>query len=289
MKAAAAVILYHFDEKEIRNIQTYYPFVDKLYVFDNTETASPLSAAFTAMPKLEYYHDAENKGIARRLNAAATLARKDGFEWLLTMDQDSSFDEEALVNYLQCVENYPAKEKVAMFGILYERHRVSLPVQVAKPVDTASLITSGALINLALFEPIGGFDEALFIDHVDHEYCLRARTKGYSTILLENICLNHEMGKEVFRSSIKTLFLVKKKKRLHSPLRCYYMYRNLLYLEEKYKKIDPAFLKFVRRNVFTHVMRFIYYGRNTPKTIQYMLAAARDFRQKRMGRIAKEL
>jgi rhamnosyltransferase len=37
------------------------------------------------------------------------------------------------------------------------------------------LISSGCVISRAAFAKIGPFDEKLFIDHVDIEYCFRAR------------------------------------------------------------------------------------------------------------------
>ena len=37
MKIAACVILYHPKEKDLENILSYLPKVDKLYIYDNTE------------------------------------------------------------------------------------------------------------------------------------------------------------------------------------------------------------------------------------------------------------
>ncbi len=289
MKLAGTVILYHCGEQILRNIQSYYDYVDKLFVFDNTETGSLPDGFFAAFPKVEYYYDFENKGIASRLNTAAAMALAQGYNWLLTMDQDSYFEDNDIARYLHGIAAYPAKEKVAMFGTLYEKRSGCRPEKKESPVVTDALITSGAILNLAVYGVVGGFDENLFIDHVDHEYCVRAAMKGYTLIRFENICLNHEIGKMVFRSSIKTLFLVKRKKHLHSPLRCYYMFRNMLYLEEKYKMLHPAFAKQLRRMVMAYVKRYIYYGRQTIKILQYLRAAIRDFKAHKMGRIAQEL
>jgi len=35
------------------------------------------------------------------------------------------------------------------------------------------LVTSGSMIELATWQALGGFDEGLFIDYIDTDYCLR--------------------------------------------------------------------------------------------------------------------
>ena len=65
-----------------------------------------------------------------------------------------------------------------------------------------SLITSGSLINTSIFSEIGGYNEKLFIDEVDHEYCYRIKMLGYSVLQLENILLNHTLGRQ---HPVKTL------------------------------------------------------------------------------------
>jgi rhamnosyltransferase len=174
-----------------------------------------------------------------------------------------------------------------MFGPEYSReNKMSTAHCEGRPID--KMITSGMLLNLLLVEAIGWFDEQLFIDLVDYDYCIRAQQKGYFIIQFSNIHLYHEVGKEVYRSSIKTLFLVKKKKDLHSPLRCYYMYRNMLYLEEKYKSVQIPLVKEIRGIVMGNLKACIYYGRNTWKIIKYMIRARKDFNNMKMGKIEEE-
>ena len=90
MKIAACVILYHPKEKDLQNLSTYLSKVDKLYIYDNTENVST-GTDLKNDPKIVYFSDYENKGIAARLNQACEQAILDGYDLLLTMDQDSSF------------------------------------------------------------------------------------------------------------------------------------------------------------------------------------------------------
>ncbi len=284
MKIAATVILYHPSSNTLKNILSYASEVEKVFVFDNTEgEGSVISEDLSQVSNIDYYHDTQNRGIAERLNQAAQKAIEEGFDWLLMMDQDSEFEGKAIQLYIDCIKKYSDTSKVALFGTNYSRtQQVSNGEIISKEVDV--MITSGTMLNLKLYPIIGEFDEALFIDAVDVEYCLNAKTKGFSVIQLMNIYLRHELGNIVRRASIKTLFLKKKEKELHSALRYYYIYRNNLYLQEKYKNFDKAVMKDIDGCAMSHLEKGIFYGRNTKAIIQYLIKARRDFKQNQMGK-----
>lgn len=283
MKIAAALILYNPTKDLPDNLSSYYNFVDKIYVFDNSATTHAITQNLL-LPKIKYFHDHKNEGIAKRLNEAATLALKEGFDWLLTMDQDSSFSRDSITRYINCANNFSGIESVAMFGTGYGRTNES--GTGCNFVEADNLITSGMLLNLEAYRQIGAFDENLFIDSVDHDYVIRAKIKKYRVIRFTNIFIHHQLGQVVNRASIKTLFLIKKKKILHSPLRCYYMYRNMLYLESKFKFEDIYLAKNLRKIVTGNLLANIFYGRNTFKILQLMWKARKDFRQNKMGKIS---
>ena len=288
MKIAAIVILYNPEKETVANIKTYYDFVEKIFVYDNSTVESAIKKELLQLPKVEFYQDFENRGISERLNSACEKAIENNFEWLLTMDQDSHFQPGSMPYYLDCVSRFPQREKVAVFGTQndkpdYESKADCLP----KEVD--ELITSGSLMNLLLFNEIGKFDEKLFIDYVDNDYCYRAKLCGYSLIKLMNISIMHELGKSVYRSSIKTLFLFKKNKTVHPPLRCYYLYRNMLYLSEKYNKVKPELSKKIHKEIWNHVKKSIFYGRQEWKTFRYIALAKKDYKDNKMGKISRVL
>ena len=284
MKIAAVVILYNPGPETPGHLQTYLPGVPAVYVVDNTPEPGPVSRRIAALNTTVYLSDGENHGLAKALNLAANRAIADGYEWLLTMDQDSFFPEGSFSWYLQAAEASGLAESAAMFGTRYGR--ADLPSSAtAEIAGTDALITSGSLLNLLLFQRIGAFDEQLFIDSVDHEYCVRALLGGYRILQVNNIYLRHEIGEEVRRSSIKSLFLVRRTKVLHTPLRCYYMYRNYLYLRDKYQQLDPAFVKLLREYVLTYLKNFLLYGTQTLLLLRYVRKAVRDYRAKKMGRI----
>lgn len=283
MKIAAVVILYHPEENFISNLKTYYDAIDKIFVFDNSETESSVKHNLLSLSKVDFFQNFKNEGIAKRLNEGAEICIQQGFEWMLTMDQDSFFSDGSIKYYFNCIDNYEEKSNVAMFGTNYGSLQKSSEEKCAA-TEKYQLITSGALVNLDIFKKIGGFDEALFIDLVDHDYTIRAKLCGYFLIQFSNIYMKHQIGKVVNRSSIKSLFLIKKKKIIHIPLRCYYVYRNQLYLQKKFKDHPTKLLTEVRKTAISNILNCIFYGRNTAKILQYIIAAKRDFKKNKMGK-----
>lgn len=109
-------------------------------------------------------------------------------------------------------------------------------------------ITSASCTNIEIWDKLGGFDEFLFIDFVDNEYCKRLVLNGYKILRCNNIIIDQEFGKIQLKSPYWVKFYTRLSSILNnknvaklsykkevSPLRVYYVHRNLLYLNKKYK------------------------------------------------------
>ncbi len=285
MKFAAVVVMYHPTRDVLKNIQSFDSLVDKIFVFDNTEAGTAFASALQENPKIVYFHDHQNAGISYRLNKAAELAIAEGIDWLLMMDQDSHFSEGAFAIYKEGMMAYPQKERVAIFSTTPSRDN-KVTTNDHSYEHRQLVITSGSFLNLHLFPTIGPFDEALFVDAVDSEYSLRVKTKGWDLIGLKNVYLQHELGTLVRKASLKTLYLVKKEKEIHSPLRCYYIYKNNLYLIDKYQSIaDKATMDTLKRGLKLHLKRSFWYSDSPIEVLKNLLAARRDFKLKKMGKL----
>ncbi len=282
MKIAATVILYCPDEMVIENIQSYINSVERLYIVDNSEIrVTQITERLTRFPNSVYLHDGENKGIAARLNQACNQAKKEGYDWLLTMDQDSSFQKETFITYLNCVNTFSGKDGVSMFGISY--FEKDWDPQICNSIKVNHLITSGSLLNLQLVSVIGGFDEKLFIDEVDFEYCLRSVIKGFGIFRFTNIFLTHNLGETSFHRSLKTSKVTSRV--LHSPPRIYYMTRNLLYVRSKYRKTFGSEIKARKRTLLNRFKNNILYNKERFQVIKYIAKGFLDYRRDRMGKL----
>lgn len=283
MKIAVVAILYHPTSNYIENLATYQSVIDKIYVFDNTEKGCDLKEQILSFSNVEFFHDGKNNAIAQRLNTAAKKAISEGFDWLLMMDQDSKFINNSLEYYLNGIENHPLKASTPIFCLNYLReNKESSPITETQEIDL--FITSGSVLNLKLFPIIGNFDEALFIDFVDTEYSLRCKNLGYKIIQFSNIFLVHQLGTLVKRASIKTLYLKKKLKTIYAPIRYYYLCKNNLYIQQKYRDLDIILMKSIQKATKIHLDRGIFYGKKPLKILANILVAHWDFRLGKMGK-----
>lgn len=88
---AGVVILYDPDDSVVDNIKSYVSYLDILYIIDNSTTSNKnLIEEIHKKFLIQYIPHYENKGIAYSLNEVLNIING-RYEWLLTMDQDSSF------------------------------------------------------------------------------------------------------------------------------------------------------------------------------------------------------
>ncbi|BEU22383.1 glycosyltransferase family 2 protein [Paraburkholderia sp. 22B1P] len=207
-------------------------------VVDNTEQLQT-GEQLGLDKRIVYVANAANLGIATGINQGVDLLLKAGCTSALIFDQDSEPSRqllEALPRLLD--EEKDRRGRVALVGPAYEDARLGgvapfvrfgylklrriVPVGT-QPIEIDFLISSGSCINLAAWQEIGPMDDALFIDFVDLEWCVRARTRGYAVLGAPGLRLAHELGGEPVR-------VFGRQYPSHSPLRHYYLFRNAVAL-----------------------------------------------------------
>lgn len=273
MKLAATVILYKPEEIGMdtvkANIQSYAFYSDIIYVVDNSpeETMANRELA-SSIGKCVYIYNGNKGGIAGAQNKACRQAIKDGYEWLMTMDQDSIFEPEQIKTYMHLVETYiPTDEKAVSFGPQIKnmnqqiywtkqiRFKILSPIKrkilgkrwkprqaLQKPVleFPEGIIASSNIIKLSAWEEVGGFDEFLFIDEVDLDFCHKLKRLGYRIVKFRDAYLTQFYGAKTF--SILPKYFGK-----YSPFRLYYIFRNMYiqrYRFPEYKaRYDDAIMK----------------------------------------------
>ena len=237
---AGVIILYNPEYTEIiRNIKSYLYGLDLFYIIDNSSQKCPdglLSDIDSNIP-VEYIFNGSNKGISYSLNLAAKLALEKGYGWLLTMDQDSYFENEQFNTYVQIFErDIKSNDAIGVAGVSYVQGNSNLK-SFPNLVKVNKVITSGSIINLAIWKQIGGFDEKLFIDEVDHEYCYRVQAQRREVFILHGIHLCHIFGTPANKGYFSVV--AKKGRTIYNKQRIYFIVRNYLYVRKKYKARLP--------------------------------------------------
>ena len=138
------------------------------------------------------------------------------------------------------------------------------------PVDFSFL---GSLISLAALADIGPFDESLFIEHVDTDWTLRARAKGYQLYGVADARLDHALGDAALSAS--PLGLRRRRFFLYKPERNYYLLRNSVALWRRHYAPWRWIIHDVRRTF----LLMLFYALFVPPRLarlRSMLRAVRD-------------
>lgn len=276
MKLAAVVILYNPMGGVYENIVSYGKMVDYLIVIDNSEFPdNSILEQIKTLKNVEIHSNTVNLGVSRALNIAAEIALKKGFKWMLTMDQDSKFEDAQFVAYKECMNRYSEDSHLGIVGINYESDSLKSSLQCdLKHVPI--VITSGSVVNLKIYKQVGGFDESLFIDEVDSEYCYRLRKHTFKVCKFQNIYLTHNLGQMISHRNLITGRIFQRN--IHSPIRIYYMTRNYLYVYFKYRK---EFKNELKQNGFVVLNRvknaILYSNFNSFIVLYYFVLGVKDY------------
>ena len=176
----------------------------------------------------------ENLGIGAALNMGAQRALALTPDWVLTMDQDTLVDHGAiegiLASYDSLERNYRGR-----VGILAMRaHPQPSSIWITRYADRLltireldlfterrGVITSGNLIRADVVAQLH-FNESLFIDQVDFDYCYSVRDAGWRVIQQKRFSMDHILG-ERFDDTDKD-------HPYENAQRVYYIVRNSTYL-----------------------------------------------------------
>ena len=252
LATCAGIVTYNPEINKLRqNIESLYKQVDKLVLIDNASSnIEDIERLVDDYPNVSVEKNKKNKGIAYALNQILKFADKNGYEWYVSMDQDSCCAENLVEEY---AKNMPRGEKIAVLSpyvlnnskvTLEEYRQMKLtPVEeIAQPIDC---ITSGALNSVVAAKKIKGYNSQLFIDCVDVDFNLRLMLMHYKIFRINKAYMLQEMGeaKEVkliqllYKLTRKNIFRRLRYTPVYSDIRLYYISRNSRYMYRKYGKL----------------------------------------------------
>jgi rhamnosyltransferase len=234
----AIVVTYHPDGLFPERFERLIGQVGALLIVDNGSGAAAVSmlretASRINMPLIL---NSENLGLAAALNMGAAHAIANGYRWALLFDQDTVPGDEVFEGLREAYNDFPHKDKLAVIGSNYseaQTGKLRFSPQVTYGCswkERRVVITSGSLLSLPAYQVLGPFRDEYFVDCVDLEYCLRARSKGYQVIVTSKPLMIHDVGKPTRHRLPWQEIDVSN----HSRLRRYYMIRNNIDMAKKY-------------------------------------------------------
>jgi len=261
----AVIVSYEPDEAIIRLYDSVCKQADEIIIVDNASSCKTSKDILESLAeKVKVVYNDKNYGIAKALNQGALYAIENNYKWLLTLDQDSNFFQGTYDLLLKSYETLPDKEKIMLIAPQYkEKIYFEAANNVAFP-DIKNIIwkklnfiiTSGSLIKTEVFAAAGFFEEKLFIDKVDFDFCLKLAQKGFLCLIASNVYFSHRLSNPTIKSGIKIFN--------YPPVRRYYIARNSVFLFKKYFVSYPfsMIMTLVRSGIFFAALKILLLENN---------------------------
>lgn len=244
MSVLAVVVTYNPADDVMTLVDSLLKQCSQVLVVDNGSRNRTALRGFVCGAGAQWIGNERNEGLARALNQALDVAGAMCCDWLLAFDQDACVDDAFVARAVHALAGVTPSE-VAAAGL---RHCDERGNEICNPLDNRlgkaggegwevrALITSATFFSVPIAARVGGFNEEMFVDLVDHEYCLRARKSGFRVVLLDGAPLVHRLG----ACRVHRLLFLHVTASHHSALRRYYMVRNQLHLSTRYAFFDPV-------------------------------------------------
>lgn len=225
-------------------------------VVDNSDQPEPRAQVAQACRDTgcELLPNPENLGLAGALNRGFHLHADRGLAWAAAFDQDSVPRTGFGLAMVAAAQQAPAPAVVGAnwtddahpdrpsrhlrplaLPFVYRRSPARRAVE-----DVTCVIASGSLFQLSTWRALGGFDEDLFLDLVDTDYCLRAARSGRAVQVAEAARLRHRRGaKRPVQLAGRTLYPA-----FMPPLRLRYLFRNRIRVISRHGLFAPHLVTF---------------------------------------------
>jgi rhamnosyltransferase len=282
----AAVITHNPDAGFPDRLAALAAQVEVVVVDNGSDNRSSVEAAAHAT-RSDLICNGRNLGTAAALNQAAQLAMRLGFTWLAAFDQDSTLASGAVQSILDTYEAHPDRERIAVIATSRINARSGRPY--GGPANTLlestdwravrTTMTSGSFVLLKAYNTIGPFDISLFIDSVDHEFCLRCRRNGFIIVEVKTIMMRHALG----YSEVHSLFWRRYSAKNYSPDRHYYMTRNLFELFYRYSTFDPKFCAYILDYRVKLILKALLFERDRLQKLIAIVQGIGDFFARKSG------
>ena len=269
MVKVAAVVVGYLPEMDVLNnlLRSLMSQVDLLIFVDNGGGAEILHDSKCERARLVYHDMGGNKGLGAALNAGFELATRSGAEYVVTFDQDSHAEHNLISRLSEAMGRCKSVDStaVAVSPAFFDRRdgkNINFPfyqsvggeIKAVYSSDSESglvkadaLITSGMFVDTRAWKAGIKYDEGMFVDFTDTEWCFRVREKGFTLFG----CLNVQMGHALSDAPPVKIFGLSFFR--YSPVRRYFFFRNTVAVCRM--KHTPALWK--RRMIMALMLRFV--------------------------------
>jgi rhamnosyltransferase len=193
MRTFACVVTYEPDLAILtRNLSAVMSQVEGVVVVDNN--SSNVAAIAEGLPDgVTLERLPANRGLSVAMNVAVRSALQSGAVAVVMLDQDSIVGPVLVQTLHDDLEQDPSLAVVGPH--ISDRNLGEERVPMVNGLERVNAcITSGSMVRVTDWERVGGWDEGLFIDYVDFDFCLRLRLAGRAIAIDDRAVLDHSIG-----------------------------------------------------------------------------------------------
>ncbi len=282
---AAVVTTFTPSPAIVRNLRQIASQVTRVIVVDDSGQGYATAMVESAgLANLVLLVNEKNLGIAAALNRGMAEAAARGSGWVITLDDDTLVSERYVQDVFDFIDRHP---NMTVGVVACGRQREDsgntagyqgedMPFR-----EKRNLITSGCVFDVTTHDAIGGFDERLFIDLVDFDFCIRLRKAGRKIIELECAGLTHMVGASRtvrFPGFALTVYN-------HTPFRLYYQARNAILFAGKHWRFDPLLCLVLLLDIVRLPAKAMAFESEKWKRLSYVVAGGVDGLRGRGGRV----
>lgn len=190
MKILCSIILFKPNWDNVKSLlEDMSKYIDDFFLWDNTPDGCGKDNFLGYIISRKKNAGGGNVGLSQAYNEAWIYASKNGYDYLMTMDQDSQW--RGLETYISLIENHENKTQFNSVYFVSTTAGNSVPYTC---IDSGG-INSGAMIPIRFLNRIGGYNTDFFVDAIDDWLILEAKKIICNVLLLVTAKLYRNMEK----------------------------------------------------------------------------------------------
>jgi rhamnosyltransferase len=199
------IVLYNC---QLANSKSYISIINSLkledekaglFIYDNSPDAQIIADDPTNWSEIKYIHDKNNSGLGVAYNTGAEFGRRNGYQWIGLIDQDTEFASDYIRKINGAQKTYPTIKLFAPMLRLKNGEPFS-PIKfrnrqwstILLPAGIYSLfkycpVNSGIIIHIAAYSKVGGYVNEIRLDFADFQFIERYKIHFADFCLLDSI------------------------------------------------------------------------------------------------------
>ena len=286
---SALVTLFNPKQNNVDNINRIARQSDRVFVCDNSSVDNSALFAESA-PNIVYIANKKNLGLPAAFNKVfkgdywETADQDNDDQWIIFFDQDSKIESGHINSLINEFKKIREKNDIGCLGPLYyeiNSSQIQIPKSKYRITEHSyavkSIITSSMLTTLDIIKEVGYWNEDLFLDYADWDFCWRIQKTGKSCCITDVVILKHSLGQGKIKIGPMSF-------RVAAPIREYYQMRDSRYLlKQNYVPLKYKIRFLV--NIYFRSIIHMYCFENGKERTEYIKRAKNDYKQRKHGEI----